>query len=241
MYVTGADVRNIRAVKPRMWPNTADVSRCPVAAYEKYSEKRPSSFCNPEDPFYLATNTKLVEAATTASEAITWFKRQPIGINKLSTIMAKMSENAGIRRLTNHSARKHLVQKLSDAGIPANQIMQVTGHRNVNSINNYSSININQQKSISNIIANPEPHIPPVPPQPIQPQPIPDLQHIPDITLPQATSATSATSFPKELFQNCQVKVDHMTVNIVNNFNQSDQPPKRRRILNIISSDSDDE
>jgi hypothetical protein len=235
-----------------MWPNNADPNRCPIAAYIKYSDKRPPTYCSPTDPFYLATNTRLIDAATTADEHLAWFKRQPIGVNKLSTIMAKMSESAGIRRLTNHSARKHLVQKLSDAGIPANQIMQVTGHRNVNSINNYSSININQQKTISNIIANPEQH---GPPPPIQPQPIPDINvphspsfhaaqpsplQIKDINIPQTTTATSAT-FPKELFNNCQVKVDHMTVNIVNNYHQNDPTPKRRRILNVISSDSDDE
>ena len=41
--------------------------------------------------------------------------------------------------------------------IKSNQIMQVTGHKNIQLINNYSSINENQHKSISRILSNSEP------------------------------------------------------------------------------------
>jgi hypothetical protein len=34
----------------------------------------------------------------------------------------------GNKKLTNHSTRKHLVQKLSENNVPADQIMQITGH-----------------------------------------------------------------------------------------------------------------
>ena len=47
------------------------------------------------------------------------------------------------KRLTNHSARKYLVQKLSDAGLPPNQIVQVS----------FFSL-INQHKSLSREIVN---------------------------------------------------------------------------------------
>ena len=50
------------------------------------------------------------------------------------------------KRLTNHSARKHLVQKLNDNKIPPTQTMQITGHRNVNSVNNYSSLSDKQKE-----------------------------------------------------------------------------------------------
>ena len=42
-----------------------------------------------------------------------------------------------------------MVQKLTDAGVQPNQIIQVTGHKNVNSLNNYSSVNETQQRDIS--------------------------------------------------------------------------------------------
>ena len=47
--------------------------------------------------------------------------------------------------------RKHLIQKLNDNGVPANQIVQISGHKNINSINNYSKLNPGQSKQISSI------------------------------------------------------------------------------------------
>ena len=52
------------------------------------------------------------------------------------------------------SARKRLIQKLNDEGNPLNQIIQISGHKNVNSFNNYSKINNEQSRRISNILAN---------------------------------------------------------------------------------------
>lgn len=73
-----------------------------------------------------------------------WFKNQPIGINTLSKLMPKMATAANLtgsgKRFTNHSARKTLVQKLSDENVPPTQIMQVTGHRNLQSVTNYSHL-----------------------------------------------------------------------------------------------------
>ncbi|XP_069109840.1 uncharacterized protein [Argopecten irradians] len=90
-----------------------------------------------------------------------WFKCQPVGVNKLGRFMTTMAENAGLtsktggngKRLTNHSARKYLVQKLNDNGLPPNQIMQISGHKNIQSINNYSTINSNQHRDdLKNIV-----------------------------------------------------------------------------------------
>lgn len=42
-----------------------------------------------------------------------WFKRQSIVVNKLGSIIKKMTTSAGIvgeKKFTNHSARKHLFQ-----------------------------------------------------------------------------------------------------------------------------------
>ena len=50
------------------------------------------------------------------------------------------------KRLTNHSARKRMIQKQNDSDIPPCHIMQLSGHRNVQSINNYSQISQQQQK-----------------------------------------------------------------------------------------------
>ena len=60
------------------------------------------------------------------------------------------------RKLTNHSARRHLVQKLQDKGVQNPQIMQISGHKNVASINSYSRLNQNQQTNISKVLADNE-------------------------------------------------------------------------------------
>ena len=57
-----------------------------------------------------------------------WFKRQPVGVNKFSTTMMRMSVNAGLppnKKLSNNSARKHFVQKLSDNNVPPTENMQI--------------------------------------------------------------------------------------------------------------------
>ena len=58
------------------------------------------------------------------------------------------------KKLVNHSTRKHLVQKLVDNDIPPNEIIQITGHKNVNSLNNYSSLSDKKQQQISAVLFN---------------------------------------------------------------------------------------
>jgi hypothetical protein len=49
----------------------------------------------------------------------------------------------------------HLVQKLQDKGVQNAQIIQISGHKNVASINSYSRLNQNQQKHILKVIGLP--------------------------------------------------------------------------------------
>ena len=79
-----------------------------------------------------------------------------MGVNKLNRLMKTMAEKAGFdekRRLTNHSARKTMERKLIDNNIPPTHIMQLSGHRNVQSVNNYSTVLNAQQKNMSLILS----------------------------------------------------------------------------------------
>ena len=138
---------SVRDVHPEAW--ATNDARCPVALYKLYATLRPSDYSTSNSPFYLATNTKI------PSNKFPWFKRQPVGINKLGSLMKRMSTSAGFeqKRFTNHSARKFLVQKLSEQNIPPTQIMQISGHRNIQSVNNYSHISMSQHRSISGILS----------------------------------------------------------------------------------------
>ena len=46
-----------------------------------------------------------------------------------------------------------MIQKLNDNDIPPTHIMQLGGHRNVQSIPNYSGLNLNLQTNISGILS----------------------------------------------------------------------------------------
>ena len=146
---TGENVSDTRKVKPKIFPNKT--ARDPIAVYKKHAELMPTNYNFAEAPFYLAPRTIPV-----SNDSDQWFLRQRIGMNKLSSLMKSMCDKAKItnRKLTNHSARKLLVQKLRDNNIPPTEIMQITGHKNIQSVLNYSSISLENQKRCSNILAN---------------------------------------------------------------------------------------
>jgi len=107
----------------------------------------------PDSTFYLAVNYFKSEGELKL-EGSKWFKSQPTGVNKLNSLMKEMTETAGISVKTNHSGGETLVQKLQDNDVPPNQIVQITGHKNLLSINNYSSLRERQIKNISKILSS---------------------------------------------------------------------------------------
>lgn len=137
--------------------------RNPVALYQLYKSKRPEQMLRPDAPFYIAImadTQKLYTAGVDINLGQKWYKNQRLGINMIYQFMKSMKgdgELSSDKRLTNHSTRKHLIQKLTNANIPPNQIVQISGHRNINSLNNYSHINPGQQRDISRILSNEEP------------------------------------------------------------------------------------
>ena len=129
---SGADPRNVRPIKPKAFA-TPDLprERDPVVVFKIYSEKRPESMNKPDAPFYLGVNH------TTKNSDKSWFKANAMGVNKLNSLMKTMAEKSGLdnSHLTNHSARKRMIQTLNDKDIPPSHIMQLSGHKNVQSIN----------------------------------------------------------------------------------------------------------
>jgi integrase len=153
---TGENPMNRRSIKPRMYENlSAGPERNPVFLYKLYKAKRPESYMDNNAPFYLGVNH--ANASKADLPGLKWFKPQPMGVNKLNSLMKDCAQLAGIgkdKRITNHSARKILVQKLQDNNIPATQIVQITGHKNLQSVNNYSSLREQQQQYISSILSS---------------------------------------------------------------------------------------
>ena len=115
--------------------------RNPISGYKLYTTKWPKETLVDGSPFYLTINNLSREKLALSSAK--WFKPQPMGVNKLNTLMRDCAKATGLgtdKRITNHSARKTLVQKLRDSDVPPTEIVQITGHKNLHSINNNSSL-----------------------------------------------------------------------------------------------------
>ena len=73
--------------------------------------------------------------------------------------MKKVKESGKLdinKRLTNHSARKYLLQQIRENNVEVTYNMQISGHTNVESINNYSTMSEERHKKISSIPSNTE-------------------------------------------------------------------------------------
>ena len=83
-----------------------------------------------DSPFYLAVNCP-VNYTKLAQSSKPWFKAAPMGINKLNSLMRTMAQKGGLHaeNLTNHSARKRMIQKMNDQEVSPTHIMQVSGHK----------------------------------------------------------------------------------------------------------------
>ena len=97
---------------------------------------------------------KLKTETHASVEGKNWFKAQPMGVNKLNNIMKEVTQAAGVSGKTNYSGGKTLMQKLQHSGVPSNQIIQITGHKNLQSVNNYSSLREKQMESISRFLSS---------------------------------------------------------------------------------------
>jgi len=118
--------------------------------YKLYAIKRPEEFCNAEDPFYLAPRT-----IPATNEHDKWFTKNRVGEKKLGQLLKVMCEEAGLdqnKKLTNHATRKTLVSKLRDNGIAPTDIIQISGHKNMQSVLNYSSLSETKHRQISEIL-----------------------------------------------------------------------------------------
>ena len=235
---TGSDLSAVRDVTPKAWAQ-ADINTCPVAMYKKYRNFWPAGFSNPDDPFYLATNTT---GQPRMGEA--WFKRQPVGKNKLGGLMKNMCSRANLstdKKITNHSARKHMIQTLSSQGVPPNQIMQISGHKNITSLNSYSRITNAQHQHIGQMLSGQ---------QQSAIVSVTETSTAAQLNIPTQISSTATrtvtsqqTSFPINSIFAGPIHGGTFNIQITNAQRASDieidRSVKRRRIINAIDSDSE--
>jgi site-specific recombinase XerD len=120
--------------------------------YKTYRDHRPAKMASDDSPFFfffffVAINhthcAKAEQGKNVLAKDSARFKNNPLGQNKLGSILTTMCKEAEISNnetITNHSARKTLVQKLVTKKVPPTAIVQITGHKNTNCVNTYCHI-----------------------------------------------------------------------------------------------------
>ena len=137
-----------RAYAPKIFANKQNPEKCPIEAYKLYKAERPTSMNQPDAPFYLAINGNYLAKPTSL-----WLKSQPVGINKLSSMMKNMASAAGLSgKKTNHSLRKTACTTLLHANVPPTLGTQFSGHKNLASFSNYATASFAQQREMSHIL-----------------------------------------------------------------------------------------
>ena len=86
------------------------------------------------------------------------FKIQPMGKNKkkkdmMKSIVADTILESSDEKFTNHSVRKTVVSKLKKANVERSGIAKVTGHNNIQSLNDYDEANEDEQRQLSYAIS----------------------------------------------------------------------------------------
>ncbi|CAC5398334.1 unnamed protein product [Mytilus coruscus] len=104
----------------RMYAKPGDI-HCPVFSLDFYLGKL-SPRC-----------TAFFQQALQYPKPTIWYAAQPIGKNKLASMMSRISEEAGLSiRYTNHCLRATVATGLKKSGVDDRAIMSVTGHRMLN-------------------------------------------------------------------------------------------------------------
>ena len=138
---------NERKFNPKMWA-TGHEERCPVMLFEEYVAQRPSAMCLSVSPFWLAINYNPSNGK--------FLKKQKMGVKKINGLMKAMVENisnANGQKYTNHSNKKTLITTLLGNNVERSDIGQLSGHRNVQSLDSYAATPLETQQRMSSIIS----------------------------------------------------------------------------------------
>ena len=122
-----------------------NTDRCPVHFFKAYISHHPECATTPESPFYLGIKHKQ------PSEAKIWYINSPTGINTLGKFMTTASTAVGIdrTRVTNHSVRTTMIQRLVNSKFTPKEVAQLSGHKNLKSLDSYMTASEDTHKNMS--------------------------------------------------------------------------------------------
>ena len=132
-------------------PFATGTNRCPVLYYNLFKARRPQKANSPESPFSMTVNHQ------TWRQSQVWYKGSPLGKNEIGKFMSTAAKNVGLaaqnKKISNHSVRKTSISRLLDAGVPGNFVMQLSGHKNLQSLSSYKSASIAHRRHMSDTLS----------------------------------------------------------------------------------------
>ena len=81
------------------------------------------------------------------------YTKSSMGSHKVGSIMKTLAQALNLegKPIFNHSTRKSVVAKLKRAGQPQHKLIQITGHANESSLNDYDEIEEDERRALSHI------------------------------------------------------------------------------------------
>lgn len=145
----GSKKDDFRPTTPKIFSTDGGDSD-PVVLFKLFCKKRPIESMEADHAFYL---TPIPEKRIHPT-AECWYYKTPMGVNSLGDLLKNACKSAGINgKKTNHSLRKTTVAELSTAGVAATKIIQVTGHKNVQSLQHYDTeLGLEEHQNISSLV-----------------------------------------------------------------------------------------
>ena len=117
---------------------------CPVFYYKEFKSHRPEEMNSADSPFYLAINYRRRPGSNV------WYMRAPLCKNEIGKLMKTAAQSAGLLgNFTNHIVRKTCLSRLIDAEVPVNYVAQLSGHRNLKSLDSYQAASADHQRKMS--------------------------------------------------------------------------------------------
>lgn len=140
----GLKHRKIQNKVARAYENRESPEKCVVKLYRKYISLRPSENPKCPDDFYLQPLTDPTDSC--------WYSTQPLGINKLGSIVARLASQLGLQgKITNHSCRATSAMRMFQNNVEEQLVMERTGHRS-NAVRSYKRTSDRQLRNLSCIL-----------------------------------------------------------------------------------------
>ena len=116
--------------------------------YKEFEKHRPDEMKKPEAPLYLAVKQK-----RSADDQI-WYMRSPLGKSQLGKFFVGRGFCCWPSIRKNKAVvRKTSIGRLLDANFPENYVMQLGGHKNIQSLSANKSASLSHQRLMSDVLS----------------------------------------------------------------------------------------